>query len=96
MSAFQILLARSMEKASNSWRSAFTRPGTSLGGIDGLVFASGSGHPGGGLPLVALSGKLAAEALLKTMPRTGEIRALVDKQTSFQNASHPMKKGQVS
>lgn len=31
--------------------------------VDGLSFAGGSAHPGGGIPLVILSGRLSAEAL---------------------------------
>ena len=48
--------------SSNTVGSAFLRP-KNRSGIPGLYLASGSAHPGGGLPLVTLSGKLAAEAL---------------------------------
>jgi 1-hydroxycarotenoid 3,4-desaturase len=44
---------------------AFRRPGSEVSGIDGLYLASGSGHPGGGVPLAAQSGKQAAEAILR-------------------------------
>jgi diapolycopene oxygenase len=51
--------------SSNTVSSAFLRPQNRSGTVKGLYLASGSAHPGGGLPLVALSGKLAAEALLE-------------------------------
>lgn len=46
---------------SNSRRTAFLRPPNRDRDIRGLYFAGGATHPGGGLPLVALSGKIAAE-----------------------------------
>lgn len=46
--------------ASNSRRAAFVRPGN-IGPRDGLFLAGGSSHPGGGLPLVAISGGIAAD-----------------------------------
>jgi phytoene desaturase len=49
--------------SSNGIRSAFLRPQNRSGTVRGLYLASGSAHPGGGLPLVMLSGKLAAQAL---------------------------------
>jgi phytoene dehydrogenase-like protein len=51
--------------SSNTVQSAFLRPQNRSQTVSGLYLASGSAHPGGGLPLVMLSGKLAAEALLK-------------------------------
>jgi phytoene desaturase len=50
--------------SSNGASSAFLRPANRSPHVRGLYLASGSAHPGGGLPLVALSGKLAAEAVL--------------------------------
>ena len=50
-------------EASSNWRAAFKRPGTRVSGVKGLALASGSGHPGGGMPLATLSGALAAQAL---------------------------------
>jgi phytoene desaturase len=50
--------------SSNTIQSAFLRPQNRSRTVGGLYLASGSAHPGGGLPLVMLSGKLAAEALL--------------------------------
>lgn len=50
--------------SSNSLRTAFLRPPNRDRHIRGLFFAGGATHPGGGLPLVALSGKIAAELVL--------------------------------
>ena len=52
-----------VREASSNWRAAFKRPGTRVSGVKGLALASGSGHPGGGMPLATLSGALAAQAL---------------------------------
>jgi phytoene desaturase len=51
---------------SNSRRTAFLRPPNRDREIKNLYFAGGATHPGGGLPLVALSGKIAAELLLSS------------------------------
>ncbi|GIW75050.1 MAG: phytoene desaturase [Phycisphaerae bacterium] len=45
----------------NGIRQAFLRPPNRDREIQGLFFAGGATHPGGGLPLVALSGKIASE-----------------------------------
>jgi phytoene dehydrogenase-like protein len=50
--------------ASNSRTAAFKRPPNKIKRIPGLYLASGSSHPGGGLPLAALSGIIAARAAL--------------------------------
>lgn len=47
--------------SSNGIKQAFLRPPNRDRDIKGLFFAGGATHPGGGLPLVALSGKIAAE-----------------------------------
>ncbi|MFM2244127.1 MAG: phytoene desaturase [Pseudomonadota bacterium] len=47
--------------ASNDRFAAFKRPPNRVGGLGGLYLASGSAHPGGGLPMVALSGLAAAD-----------------------------------
>jgi phytoene desaturase len=44
-----------------SRRQAFLRPPNRDPKIRHLYFAGGATHPGGGLPLVALSGRIAAE-----------------------------------
>jgi phytoene desaturase len=48
---------------SNSRRTAFLRPPNRDRDIQGLFFVGGATHPGGGLPLVALSGKIVAELI---------------------------------
>ncbi len=50
--------------SSNGYRNAFLRPPNRDQSIRGLYFAGGATHPGGGLPLVALSGKIVSEMVL--------------------------------
>lgn len=57
--------------ASNSMFSAFQRPPNVLARVPGLYLASGSAHPGGGVPLCLQSGRLAAEGLLQDFRRVG-------------------------
>lgn len=49
--------------ASHGAWSAFARPSNRAAGIRGLYLASGSVHPGGGMPLCVLSGLAAADAI---------------------------------
>ncbi len=49
--------------ASQGWRSSFVRPG-SRSRLPGLFLAGGGVHPGAGVPMTALSGRLAAAAVL--------------------------------
>jgi 1-hydroxycarotenoid 3,4-desaturase len=50
--------------ASHGWRASFQRPGAA-GVVPGLYLAGGSVHPGPGVPMAALSGRLAAQRLLE-------------------------------
>lgn len=50
---------------SNNRFAAFLRPSNRSREVRGLYFASGSAHPGGGTPMVTLSGKFAAELLME-------------------------------
>jgi phytoene desaturase len=49
--------------SSNSRLTAFKRPANRSRILKNLYFAGGSTHPGGGIPLVILSGKMAAELI---------------------------------
>jgi 1-hydroxycarotenoid 3,4-desaturase len=49
-------------RASHGSMASFARPGTETG-IPGLYLAGGSAHPGAGVPMTALSGRLAAQAV---------------------------------
>ena len=51
--------------SSNSRFTAFRRPANRNRRIKGLYFAGGSAHPGGGIPLVLLSGKLSSDLILE-------------------------------
>ena len=50
-------------QASHGWKASFSRPGSRTA-IRGLYLAGGATHPGPGVPMAALSGRLAAQALL--------------------------------
>ena len=54
--------------SSNGLRAAFLRPANRDKHLHGLYFAGGATHPGGGLPLVALSGKIASDMVLDDLP----------------------------
>ncbi|MEM6582046.1 MAG: 1-hydroxycarotenoid 3,4-desaturase CrtD [Pseudomonadota bacterium] len=56
-------------KATHGWRSAFQRPSARTR-LSGLYLAGGGVHPGPGVPMVALSGRLAAHALLQDQAST--------------------------
>lgn len=49
--------------SSNDRMAPFTRPGNRASDIQGLYFVGGSTHPGGGVPLVMLSGKIVANLI---------------------------------
>ena len=50
-------------RASHGWMASFQRPGAATA-VPGLYLAGGSVHPGPGVPMAALSGRLSAESLL--------------------------------
>ena len=54
---------------SAGWRATFDRP-TSRTAIPGLYLAGGSVHPGAGLPIAALSGRIAAQAVARDLAST--------------------------
>ncbi len=60
-------------RASHGWRASFRRPG-SRSGLPGLWLAGGSAHPGAGVPMAALSGRLASAAILSARASTAPSR----------------------
>ena len=50
--------------SSNQALNAFRRPHNRCPDVQGLYFAGGTTHPGGGVPMVTLSGKVAADMIL--------------------------------
>jgi len=56
-------------RASHGWRASFQRPGSATS-IPGLYLAGGSTHPGAGVPMAALSGRLAAQRLISDRAST--------------------------
>jgi 1-hydroxycarotenoid 3,4-desaturase len=57
------------------WRAPFRRPAASTR-IAGLYLAGGSTHPGPGVPMAALSGRLAARTLLADLDSTSRSRSV--------------------
>ncbi len=55
--------------ATHGWMSSFQRP-SSISSIKNLFLAGGSVHPGPGVPMAALSGRLAAATLMDRLPLT--------------------------
>jgi 1-hydroxycarotenoid 3,4-desaturase len=53
--------------ASNTQLAAFQRPPNRVAALPGLYLASGSAHPGGGMPMVTQSGRAAAAAVLNDL-----------------------------
>ena len=60
-------------QATHGWTSIFSRPGSQTP-VQGLYLAGGSVHPGPGVPMAALSGRLAAEAMLANPASTSRSR----------------------
>ncbi len=56
-------------RASHGWRASFRRPGSRTR-LPGLWLAGGSAHPGAGVPMAALSGRLASAAILAARAST--------------------------
>ena len=56
-------------QASHGWKASFNRPGTRTK-LPGLYLAGGSVHPGAGVPMAALSGRLAAACVLSDLTST--------------------------
>jgi 1-hydroxycarotenoid 3,4-desaturase len=56
-------------QATHGWTSIFSRPGATTP-VPGLFLAGGSIHPGPGVPMAALSGQRAAEALMESLVST--------------------------
>ncbi len=53
-------------QATHGWLSIFSRPG-SMSPVPGLYLAGGSVHPGPGVPMAAMSGRLAAAAVMENL-----------------------------
>lgn len=56
-------------QATHGWKASFERPGTRTR-IPRLYLAGGSAHPGAGVPMAALSGRLAATCVLSDLTST--------------------------
>jgi 1-hydroxycarotenoid 3,4-desaturase len=60
-------------QAAHGWRASFSRPG-SRSKMPGLYLAGGSVHPGPGVPMAALSGRLAAASIVEDFASTSRSR----------------------
>lgn len=61
--------------ASHGWAASFRRPGA-RSRLPGLYLAGGSVHPGPGVPMAALSGRMAAASLLADLASTSPSRRM--------------------
>jgi 1-hydroxycarotenoid 3,4-desaturase len=59
--------------ATHGWMALFNRPATATP-IEGLFLAGGSAHPGPGVPMAAMSGRLAAATLMARLDSIGRSR----------------------
>jgi 1-hydroxycarotenoid 3,4-desaturase len=62
--------------ATHGWMSAFAKP-ASTSALPGLYLAGGSVHPGPGVPMAAMSGRLAAATLMAHLDSTSRWRRVV-------------------
>ena len=62
--------------APHGWMSSFRRPAARTP-VEGLFLAGGSAHPGAGVPMAALSGRLAAATLMAHLDSTNRSRRVV-------------------
>ena len=60
-------------RASHGWQASFRRPGSRTR-IKGLYLAGGSVHPGAGVPMAAMSGRLAAGAVFEDLTENSRVR----------------------
>jgi 1-hydroxycarotenoid 3,4-desaturase len=60
-------------QATHGWKTSFTRPGA-RSRLPGLYLAGGGVHPGPGVPMAALSGRLAALAMISDLGLTPRSR----------------------
>lgn len=72
--------------ACHGWRAAFRRPG-SRSRLPGLYLAGGGVHPGPGVPMVALSGRLAADSILNDLGLTTPRQRLLMPQSGRDEGS---------
>lgn len=73
--------------ASHGWMALFRRP-SALTAVQGLVLAGGSVHPGPGVPMAAMSGRLAAATLMARLGSTRRsARVLISGGTSMRSAT---------